>query len=50
MLYSSTHGNEAHDLYRREVAFFSAWRDEEDLNPRELMRDEGAGPIHPNFA
>ena len=30
-IYSKEHGNEAHELYRREDALFSAWRDEGDL-------------------
>ena len=30
-LYTKEHGNEAHELHRREDALFLAWRDEEDL-------------------
>ena len=46
-LYSKEHGNEAHELHRREDAIQDAWRDEEDLKLRELMQAKEWAPSTP---
>ena len=46
-LYSKKHGNEAHELHRREDALHDAWRDEEDLKLRELMQAKEWAPSTP---
>ena len=46
-LYSKKHGNEAHELHRREDALHDAWRDEEDLKLRELIQAKEWAPPTP---